>query len=146
MSISCSRIFAAELTLGHAGSIPELSEDDKVYNSSPIFSPDGKLVAVHRKVHLFDIDVPGGITFKESDSLTGGDWQTIVETGSFSSCGPGTETDSRSSRLWQGRCRHLLRRALPRAHRYRRTKRCAHCAIVPLRHADAFTDTQAASP
>ncbi|GAA5872858.1 hypothetical protein JCM8547_005720 [Rhodosporidiobolus lusitaniae] len=62
------------------GSIPELSADDKVYNSSPTFNPEGKLVAVHRKVHLFDIDIPGGITFKESDSLTGGDWQTLVET------------------------------------------------------------------
>ncbi|GAA6028389.1 hypothetical protein JCM8097_007008 [Rhodosporidiobolus ruineniae] len=62
------------------GSIPELSPDDKVYNSSPTFSPDGKLVALHRKVHLFDIDIPGGITFKESETLTGGDWQTLIDT------------------------------------------------------------------
>lgn len=39
---------------------------------------------MHRKVHLFDIDIPGGITFKESETLTGGDWQTIVETGASS--------------------------------------------------------------
>jgi len=64
------------------GSIPELC-DDKVYNSSPFFSPEGKLVALHRKVHLFDIDMSasGGIVFKESDTLTGGDRLTIVETG-----------------------------------------------------------------
>ncbi|SCV71822.1 BQ2448_4516 [Microbotryum intermedium] len=62
------------------GSIPELAKDDKIYNSSPTFSPDGKLVALHRKVHLFDIDIPGGITFKESETLTGGDRVTIVET------------------------------------------------------------------
>lgn len=30
------------------------------------------MVAKHRKVHLFDIDIPGKQTFKESDSLTGG--------------------------------------------------------------------------
>jgi predicted amidohydrolase len=53
------------------------------YNSAPVFSPDGKLVALHRKVHLFDIDIPGGITFKESETLTGGDWQTLVETGAL---------------------------------------------------------------
>jgi predicted amidohydrolase len=60
-----------------------LSSDDKVYNSSPVFSPEGKLVALHRKVHLFDIDMSasGGIVFKESDTLTGGDRLTIVETG-----------------------------------------------------------------
>ncbi|GAA5835625.1 hypothetical protein JCM3766R1_006465 [Sporobolomyces carnicolor] len=64
------------------GSIPELASDDKVYNSSPVFSPDGKLVALHRKVHLFDIDMSasGGIVFKESDTLTGGDTLTVVET------------------------------------------------------------------
>ncbi|GAA6008219.1 hypothetical protein JCM11491_001933 [Sporobolomyces phaffii] len=64
------------------GSIPELSPDDRVYNSSPVFSPDGRLVALHRKVHLFDIDMSatGGIVFKESDALTGGDSLTIVET------------------------------------------------------------------
>ncbi|BGP40449.1 Omega-amidase nit3 [Rhodotorula kratochvilovae] len=80
------------------GSIPELSADDKVYNSSPIFSPDGKLVAVHRKVHLFDIDIPGGITFKESETLTGGDWQTIVET-DFGKVGVGICYDIRFPEL-----------------------------------------------
>jgi len=33
----------------------------------------------HRKVHLFDIDVPGKITFKESDTLTGGGSVTVVD-------------------------------------------------------------------
>lgn len=33
--------------------------------SVPIFVP-GELVATHRKVHLFDIDIPGKITFKVS--------------------------------------------------------------------------------
>jgi omega-amidase len=31
-------------------------------------------------VHLFDIDIPGKITFKESDVLTAGDGPTIVDT------------------------------------------------------------------
>ncbi|GAA5914197.1 hypothetical protein JCM5296_003882 [Sporobolomyces johnsonii] len=80
------------------GSIPELAPDDKVYNSSPTFSPDGKLVAVHRKVHLFDIDIPGGITFKESETLTGGDWMTIVET-EFGKIGVGICYDVRFPEL-----------------------------------------------
>ena len=53
------------------GSIPE-SDDGKVYNTCLVYDPTGKVVAKHRKVHLFDIDVPGGITFKESDTLTAG--------------------------------------------------------------------------
>jgi len=35
-------------------------------------TPNGEVVAKHRKVHLFDIDVPGKITFKESDTLSPG--------------------------------------------------------------------------
>jgi len=63
-----------------SGSLPEI-DGEKIYNSSPTFNPKGELVAVHRKVHLFDIDIPGGITFKESDTLTGGDRLTLVDTG-----------------------------------------------------------------
>lgn len=80
------------------GSIPELSEDDKVYNSSPTFNKDGKLVAVHRKVHLFDIDIPNGITFKESETLTGGDWQTLIDT-EFGKIGVGICYDVRFPEL-----------------------------------------------
>ncbi|CAE6516675.1 unnamed protein product [Rhizoctonia solani] len=47
------------------GSIPERDESDgKLYNTATVYNPQGELVAIHRKVHLFDIDIPGGITFK----------------------------------------------------------------------------------
>jgi predicted amidohydrolase len=75
------------------GSIPELytapstaangkeeEEETKTYfNTSLIFSPSGSLLATHRKVHLFDIDIPGGITFKESDVLSPGNKLTVVD-------------------------------------------------------------------
>ncbi len=55
------------------GSIPEVEKDSgRLYNTSLIFGPDGKLLASHRKVHLFDIDIPGKITFKESEVLSPG--------------------------------------------------------------------------
>ena len=38
------------------GSIPE-READKLYNTAIVFNPKGELVATHRKLHLFDIDV-----------------------------------------------------------------------------------------
>lgn len=37
-------------------------------------------MAIHRKVHLFDIDVPGKIRFQESEVLTGGQTLTDFET------------------------------------------------------------------
>lgn len=61
------------------GSIPE-KEGEKFYNTSTVWNPQGKLVAKHRKVHLFDIDVPGGITFRESDVLSPGNNLTVFST------------------------------------------------------------------
>ncbi|KIM65129.1 hypothetical protein SCLCIDRAFT_1163824 [Scleroderma citrinum Foug A] len=63
------------------GSIPERdANDQKLYNTSTVYSPTGALVAMHRKVHLFDIDIPGKITFKESETLTGGSSTTFFDT------------------------------------------------------------------
>ncbi|MCE5166325.1 Omega-amidase, chloroplastic, partial [Datura stramonium] len=61
------------------GSIPERS-GDKLYNTCCVFDADGKLKAKHRKIHLFDIDIPGKITFKESQTLTAGETPTVVDT------------------------------------------------------------------
>jgi predicted amidohydrolase len=38
-----------------------------------VFDPLGKQIARHRKVHLFDICVPGGQVYRESDTITKGD-------------------------------------------------------------------------
>ncbi|KAK8645058.1 hypothetical protein V6N13_118912 [Hibiscus sabdariffa] len=61
------------------GSIPERC-GDKLYNTCCVFGTDGKLKAKHRKIHLFDIDIPGKITFTESKTLTAGETPTIVDT------------------------------------------------------------------
>ena len=61
------------------GSIPEI-ENDKIYNTSFIFDTKGNQIARHRKMHLFDIDVKGGQSFKESESLTAGDSICVFDT------------------------------------------------------------------
>jgi omega-amidase len=62
------------------GSIPELDEQGRVFNTSFIFDNNGNLIGKHRKVHLFDIDIKNGIRFKESEVLTSGSDITIVDT------------------------------------------------------------------
>lgn len=68
------------------GSVSEREEgagkEDKLYNCSLIINPSGAIVGKHRKAHLFDIDIPGRVTFRESDSLTAGGGATVVDTGS----------------------------------------------------------------
>jgi omega-amidase len=79
----------------HAGSIPEREEASpfdgppledgagrlpRIFNTCVAFGPDGELLARHRKMHLFDIDIPGRIAFRESDTLTGGDRLALFDT------------------------------------------------------------------
>ena len=61
------------------GSVPELT-DGKVYNTSYVFDPSGRCAARHRKLHLFDIDVPGGQSFRESATLSPGSEVTVFDT------------------------------------------------------------------
>lgn len=57
-----------------AGSVTEhVPGQSRRYNTSVLFGPDGARLAVYRKIHLFDIDLPGRVTIKESDAKIPGD-------------------------------------------------------------------------
>lgn len=62
-----------------AGTVPEL-DGGKVYNTAYVFDRQGRQIAKHRKVHLFDIDVECGQSFKESDTLSAGNQVTVFDT------------------------------------------------------------------
>jgi predicted amidohydrolase len=53
-----------------AGSSVEASGGRR-YNASSLVGPDGKAVATYRKIHLFDVDVPGAVS-RESDAVAAG--------------------------------------------------------------------------
>lgn len=61
------------------GSIIELGSDGNIHNTSYIFDDKGDLIGKHRKVHLFDVDVKGVISFQESAVITPGNDITIVD-------------------------------------------------------------------
>lgn len=75
-----SRLAAAHHVWLSAGSVPEVDETGRVYNTAYVFDRDGRQAAKHRKMHLFDIDVRGGQSFRESETLTAGDHVTVFET------------------------------------------------------------------
>lgn len=62
-----------------AGTVPE-QDGSAIYNTCYVFDPTGAQIAKHRKVHLFDIDVPGGQCFMESDTFTPGKDYTVFDT------------------------------------------------------------------
>lgn len=75
-----SSVAAETKTYLVGGSIPEfVPETKQLFNTSLVFSPSGDLLATHRKTHLFDIDIPGKIRFKESEVLSPGNKVTILD-------------------------------------------------------------------
>lgn len=64
-----------------AGSILERSPvPGKVFNTSCVFSPEGRLIGQYRKIHLFDVDLPERVSVRESDTRTPGDEVVVVDT------------------------------------------------------------------
>lgn len=60
------------------GSVPE-RDGDRLYNTCFVFDSDGRVIAKHRKVHLFDVDLPG-MSFHESHTFAPGDAVTVFDT------------------------------------------------------------------
>ena len=54
-----------------AGTVPELAAD-RIYNTAPCYAPDGLLVGIHRKVHLYT-------PLNEHEVFTAGERATVVE-------------------------------------------------------------------
>jgi predicted amidohydrolase len=60
------------------GSISEKREGrEKLSNTSLAFGPDGELLGLYRKIHLFDVEV-GGQVYKESEAEEPGEEPTVV--------------------------------------------------------------------
>ncbi|MDV2504554.1 MAG: carbon-nitrogen hydrolase family protein [bacterium] len=75
---SLARELAVTLLLG---SIPEaIPDSEKTYNTSVLLGPDGQTLAFYRKIHLFDVDVPGVVELKESKAVEAGDEVVTAKT------------------------------------------------------------------
>jgi deaminated glutathione amidase len=60
------------------GSITERREGrEKLSNTSLVFDPDGELVALYRKIHMFDVDV-GGHRYRESEAEEPGEEPVVA--------------------------------------------------------------------
>ncbi len=58
----------------NAGSIHESIEgDDRIYNTSLLFGPNGDLLARYRKIHLYDVKIPGHVDALESAVVAPGE-------------------------------------------------------------------------
>lgn len=63
------------------GSVPEsIPNSRRIRNSSVLLDPDGRRKAVYRKMHLFDVKIPGATILKESRFVEPGDRTVVVRT------------------------------------------------------------------
>lgn len=65
---------ARELSMWvHAGSFHEVGPDSQhSFNTSLVFNRSGGLAAVYRKIHLYDVQIPGRVSYLESSSIAPG--------------------------------------------------------------------------
>jgi predicted amidohydrolase len=62
------------------GSLAIKVSDTKTANRSFLVDPKGRIAARYSKIHLFDVDLPSGEKYRESNTVAGGDSATLAET------------------------------------------------------------------
>ena len=61
------------------GSLIESSpQSGRFFNTSVLFGPDGRRLAAYRKIHRFDVNVPGEVRDQESRTIEAGDELVVV--------------------------------------------------------------------
>lgn len=63
----------------HIGSMAVLESDGRLANRSLLFAPDGGLAARFDKIHMFDVTLPGGETYRESKNYRPGSEAVLAE-------------------------------------------------------------------
>jgi len=72
-SVASFAALAGELGIWlNVGSLALKGPGEKLINRSLLFSPDGRVAARYDKIHLFDVDLPGGEPIRESAAYEGG--------------------------------------------------------------------------
>lgn len=62
------------------GSVAIKVSDTKTANRSFLFAPDGSIAARYSKIHLFDVQLASGETYRESNTVAGGDTAVVTDT------------------------------------------------------------------
>src|SRR5579871_6790822 len=63
----------------HIGSLALRFSPEKAVNRSFLIGPDGQLLASYDKIHMFDIDLPGGESYRESANYQPGETAVISD-------------------------------------------------------------------
>ena len=78
-AIAAFQELARELDIWLHGGTLAIKVGDKIANRAFVFGPDGSIQATYDKIHMFDVDLDGGESYRESDTFTPGDEKVMVD-------------------------------------------------------------------
>jgi len=79
-TLAACRRLAAELgVFFHLGSVALKAGEEKIANRGFLISPEGEVTARYDKIHLFDVDLPNGESWRESRTYTAGEEAVLGE-------------------------------------------------------------------
>jgi deaminated glutathione amidase len=82
-SVAALSALAHELGIWLSVGSLALRSGDRLVNRSLLYAPDGRVAARYDKVHLFDVALPNGESYRESGSYDGGARAVSVDIGSI---------------------------------------------------------------
>lgn len=78
--VAMARRVAAELSVFlHVGSVAVRLEGAKAANRALLIAPSGEIVETYDKIHMFDVDLPGGESWRESSTYKSGKRAPVVD-------------------------------------------------------------------
>ncbi|MCF6302701.1 MAG: carbon-nitrogen hydrolase family protein [Devosiaceae bacterium] len=80
---TCAKIARECALFLHIGSLAIAREDGLFANRSVLFDPEGNIVSLYDKIHLFDADVEGDDAYRESSIYVGGKKATLAQMGNI---------------------------------------------------------------
>ncbi len=79
-SLKAYQALAKELKIHlHIGSLAVLATPDRAANRAFMINPDGEITARYDKIHMFDIDLPNGESYRESANYRPGEVAVTVD-------------------------------------------------------------------
>ncbi|EAV45864.1 hypothetical protein SIAM614_24632 [Stappia aggregata IAM 12614] len=100
-----ARALAADLGIYlHLGSLAVLAGNGKIANRAFLIEPDGNILAVYDKIHMFDVDLPNGESWRESATYEPGT-QTVIADLPFAKVGMAVCYDIRFPAIFRTQAR-----------------------------------------
>lgn len=78
-AIPAFQALAKELGIWLHGGTLAIKVGDKIANRAFVFAPDGVVAATYDKIHMFDVDLGGGESYRESETFTPGSDKVLVD-------------------------------------------------------------------